>query len=117
MVFPHQEDKAEKPPPPKEFEIAYRGDAILKLGLRKDKCFLCKWVLQDLREQKKVTGKGDFGVDFPAHARIAHLMIERVIPWEGNEDKVRVHLEAMGFEERALENEMATWAKTYGKGA
>lgn len=117
MTYPHQDTKAEKPPPPKEFEVADRGSVILRLDLRKDKCFLCKWILQDLKDNKKVTGKGDFGTDFPGHSRLAHLVIERLVPYERNEGSMRVHLEAMGLEKQALEAECAKWAKTCGRSA
>lgn len=45
-------------------------------------CFLCKWIHEDLGINGKLTGypKSDFGDQFPAASKVAHMKLEGMLP-------------------------------------
>jgi len=53
-----------------------------ELAKRRDKCFLCKWILEDLTENGRLTGQpydaiGQAG--FPVGAKLNHMRLEGIL--------------------------------------
>ena len=50
------------------------------LGERKEKCFLCKWILEDLEKNKELTkypvSSMDGSSQFPVEGKVKHLILE-----------------------------------------
>jgi len=51
-----------------------------ELAARKEKCFLCKWILEDLEKNqvltKYPTSALDGGSQFPVEGKVKHLVLE-----------------------------------------
>lgn len=56
--------------------------AVGLLGLRSSTCFLCKWILEDIEKNGKLTERyppqGPFSLDplFPVEGKLLHLGVE-----------------------------------------
>jgi len=89
MTFPHEEPdaKPQKPQPkeaekPPQLDSDQKSAAMKALPARITKCFLCKWILQDLVQHGNLTGhpKTEFaGVIFPEKAKLRHLQLEGIL--------------------------------------
>lgn len=88
MVFPHgapPEEKLAKPKEPEkppQLDDAQKSAAMKALPARVEKCFLCKWILQDLLKNGNLTRhpKHELVPDlFPEKAKVAHLKLEKIL--------------------------------------
>ena len=86
MTFPHEDPEAKKAPvAPKEkprLSDAEKSAAMKALPGRVGKCFLCKWILQDLVKNGTLTGHPKYELVpdlFPTEAKMTHLRLEKIL--------------------------------------
>lgn len=88
MTFPHgpqpgkPQEKPKEPEKPPQLGDDQKAAALRALPARVEKCFLCKWILQDLLQNGNLTRHPKYELVpdlFPEKAKVAHLKLENIL--------------------------------------
>ncbi len=60
-------------------------EMLVELRARAPLCFLCRWIVEDWEQNKKMTGYPlDYGgaPEFPVSGKLKHMQLEKILPME-----------------------------------